>query len=87
MVKKSCIKPSFTCSNKLTVGHPKTRLEFIKDVIDSLDSDCKEIEAVSAASYKGIADLPGKKENDSIVPVKTTQPSVAKDQGKYSQSV
>ena len=34
---------------KLTVGHPKTRLEVIKDVIGSLVSDYKEIEAVSVA--------------------------------------
>ena len=34
---------------KLTVGHPKTRLEFIKDVIDSPVSDYKETVAVSVA--------------------------------------
>ena len=35
---------------KLTVEHPKTRLEFIKDVIDPLVLDYKEIEVVSVAS-------------------------------------
>ena len=35
---------------KLTVGHPKTRLEIIKNVIDSLASDYKEIEAFSVVS-------------------------------------
>ena len=38
---------------KLTVGSPKTRLEFIKDVTDPLDSDYKEIEAFSVASNNG----------------------------------
>ena len=33
---------------KLTAGHPKTRLEFIKDVIDSLASDYEEIHSVHA---------------------------------------
>ena len=58
MAKKSCIQPSYTSSNeflynmiyKLTVGHPKTRLEIIKNVIDSLASDYKEIEAFSVVS-------------------------------------
>ena len=36
-------------SYKLTVGHPKTKLEFIKEVIDSLVSEYKETEAVSVA--------------------------------------
>ena len=43
---------------KLTVGHPKTRLEFIKDVVDSLASDYKETEVVSVARNQGIANLP-----------------------------
>ena len=34
---------------KLTAGHLKTRLEFIKDLIDSLVSDYKETVAVSVA--------------------------------------
>ena len=34
---------------KLTVVHPKTRFEFIKNVIGSLVSDHKEIETVSVA--------------------------------------
>ena len=52
---------------KLTVAHPKTRLEFIKDVIDSLASDYKEIEAVSVSRNQDIRNLPGKKEKDCIV--------------------
>ena len=51
----------------LIVGHPKTRLQSVKDVLDSLASDYKEIEAVSVASNKDIANLPGKKENDCII--------------------
>ena len=46
---------------KVTVGHPKTSLEFIKNDIDSLASNYKEIEAVSVARNQGIANLPGKK--------------------------
>ena len=73
---------------KLTVGHPKTRLEFIKDVIDSLASDYKEIEAISFARNQGIANLPGKKERIAwFVPIETTQLLVAKGQGQYVQSV
>ena len=52
---------------KLTVGHSKTRLEFIKDITDSLVSDYKETEAVSVARNHGAANLPGKKEKDYIV--------------------
>ena len=51
---------------KLTLGDPKPRLEFIKDVIDWLISDFKEIEAVSFARNQGIANLLGKKERDCI---------------------
>ena len=62
MAKKSCIQYSYTFSNeflynilnKLTVRNPKTKLEFIKDVIGSLSSDYKEIKAFSVASNKGI---------------------------------
>ena len=43
------------------MGHAKTWLEFIKDVIDSLATDYKEIKAVSVASNKDIANFPGKK--------------------------
>ena len=58
MLKKSCIQPSYTSSNeflynilyKLTVRHPKTTLEFLKDSIDSLASDYKEIEVFKVAS-------------------------------------
>ena len=39
---------------KLTVSLPKTRSEFIKDAIDSVASDYKEIEAFSVASSKDI---------------------------------
>ena len=46
---------------KLIVGHPKTSLEFIKDVSDSLVADYKETEAVSVARNQGIGNLPGKK--------------------------
>ena len=53
--------------SKLTVGHPKTRLEFMKDVIDLRVSDYKETETVSVAPNQGIANLPGKKEKDCIV--------------------
>ena len=71
MVTKSCIQPSYTPSNEFlytaTVGHPKTRFVFIKDVIDSLTSDYKEIETVSVARNQGIANLPGEKEKDCIV--------------------
>ena len=52
---------------KPSVGHSKTRLEFMKDVIDSLASDYKENEAVSVASNQGIVNLPGKKEKDFMV--------------------
>ena len=58
MLKKSCIQPSYTSSNeflynilyKLTVRNPKTTLEFLKDSIDSLASDYKEIEVFKVAS-------------------------------------
>ena len=47
---------------KLTVGSPKTRLEFIKDVTDPLDSDYKEIEAFSLLVIMvHLANIPGKK--------------------------
>ena len=49
------------------MGHPKTRLEFMKDVIDLRVSDYKETETVSVAPNQGIANLPGKKEKDCIV--------------------
>ena len=60
MTEKSCIQPSYMSSKgflynvllKLSVGRPKTTLVFIKDVIDSLASDYKEIEAFSVASNK-----------------------------------
>ena len=42
---------------KLTLGDPKTRLEFIKDVIDWLISNFKKIEAVSFARNQGIANF------------------------------
>ena len=61
---------------KLTVGHPKTRLEFIKDVIDSLVSDYKETEAVSVARNQGIANLPGKKEKDCIAYSDQNNPAI-----------
>ena len=65
---------------KLTVGHPKTRLEFIKDVIDSLVSDYKETEAVGVARNQGIANLP-------FILIKTTQLLIAKGQGQYVKSM
>ena len=49
------------------MGHPRTRLEFMKDFIDSLVSDYKETEAFSVARNQGIANVPGKKEKDCIV--------------------
>ena len=52
---------------KLIVGHPKTRSELIKDVIDSLVSDYKEIQVVSVARNQNIGNLLGKKEMDCIV--------------------
>ena len=52
---------------KLTVGHPKARLEFMKDVTDSLVSNYEETEAASVARNQGIANLPGKKEKHCIV--------------------
>ena len=71
---------------KVTVGHPKTSLEFIKNDIDSLASNYKEIEAVSVARNQGIANLPGKKKRIAqFVPIETTQPLVAKGQGQYVQ--
>ena len=54
------------------MGHAKTWLEFIKDVIDSLATDYKEIEAVSVASNKDIANFPGKKMHSLI---QSKQPS------------
>ena len=75
----TCLLMNSCILYKLTVGHPKTRLEFIKDVIDSLASDYKEIEAISVARNQGIANLPGKKERISwFVPIETTQLLVAK---------
>ena len=65
---------------KLTVGHPKTRLDFIKDVIDSLVSDYKETEAVGVARNQGIANLP-------FILIKTTQLLIAKGQGQYVKSM
>ena len=61
---------------KLTLGDPKTRLEFIKDVIDLLISDFKEIEAVSFARNQGIANLLGKKEKDCIACFDRNNPSL-----------
>ena len=61
---------------KLTVGHSKTRLEFIKDITDSLVSDYKETEAVSVARNHGTANLPGKKEKDYIVCSDWNNPSI-----------
>ena len=46
---------------KSTVGHPKARLEFMKNVTDSLVSDYKETEAVNVVRNQGIANLPGGK--------------------------
>ena len=70
------------------MGHPKTRLEFIKDVTDSLVSDYKETEAVSVARNQGIANLPGKKEKDCIVCSEwNNKPLVTKVQGQYVESV
>ena len=43
------------------MGHPKARLEFMKNVTDSLVSDYKETEAVNVVRNQGIANLPGGK--------------------------
>ena len=67
---------------KLTVAHPKTRLEFIKDVIDSLASDYKEIMAFSVASNHGIANLPGKKEKDCIVCSNWNNPAIGRKRSR-----
>ena len=73
---------------KLTVGHPKARLEFMKDVTDSLVSNYKETEAVSVARNQGIANLLGKKEKDCIVcSEQNNKPLVTKGQGQYVESV
>ena len=91
MVKKdffTCLLRSSYILCELTLGHPKTRLEFIKDATDSLVSDYKETEAVSVARNQGIANLPGKKEKDCIVcSERNNKPLVTKGQGQYVESV
>ena len=67
---------------KLTVAHPKTRLEFIKDVIDSLASDYKEIEAVSVSRNQDIRNLPGKKEKDCIVCSDRNNPAIGRKRSR-----
>ena len=59
------------------MGHPKTKLEFLKNVIDSLDY--KEIEAFIVAINKGIY--------CKFVSIETNQPLVAQGHGQYAQSV
>ena len=70
--------------HKLTVGHHKTRLEFIKDVIDWLVSDYKETEAVSVARNQSIANVPGKKEKDCIVYSDGNNPAIGRKKVKDS---
>ena len=67
---------------KLSVAHPKTRLEFIKDVIDSLASDYKEIEAVSVSRNQDIRNLPGKKEKDCIVCSDRNNPAIGQKRSR-----
>ena len=88
---KNGIQPSYQSSDELlynilynlTVGHPKTTLEFVKNDTDSLTSDYKEIEAFSVAINKGIYCKFSWEERNKIVqfvPIKTTQPLVADGQ-------
>ena len=85
MVKKdffTCLLRSSYILCELTLGHPKTRLEFIKDVTDSLVSDYKETEAVSVARNQGIGNLPGKKEKDCIVYSDQNNPAIGRKRSR-----
>ena len=55
---------------KLTVENPKSRLEFIKDVLDSLASDSKVIvgdPVQPSSATKKLTQLPGRKERECVV--------------------
>ena len=55
---------------KLTVRNPKSRLEFIKDVIDSLVSEPKTIvgdPVQPPTATKKLTQLPGRKERECVV--------------------
>ena len=85
MVKKNlltCLLMNSYIRCKLIVGHPKTSLEFIKDVIDSLVADYKETEAVSVARNQGIGNLPGKKEKDCIVYSDQNNPAIGRKRSR-----
>ena len=55
---------------KLTVRNPKSRLEFVKDVIDSLVSEPKTIvgdPVQPPTAPKKLTQLPGRKEEECVV--------------------
>ena len=84
MVKKNlkCLLMNSYILYKLTAGHLKTRLEFIKDLIDSLVSDYKETVAVSVARNQDIANLPGKKEKYCIVCSDRNNPAIGQKRSR-----